>query len=412
MAASYLVPIPGTQTARPRRRLAITMLVFAAAIFRSEVAILLFTNILYLLVLDPTALHDVIFSLITSGLAALVLSVPLDSYFWQTPLWPELWGFYFNAILGSSSAWGVSPWHYYFTSALPRLLLNPLLPLLLLPLSLLHPSLAPRARALALPPLAFIAIYSLQPHKESRFIIYALPPLTAAAALAANLVFSRRAKAPLPALLLAVSMPASLAAATAMLLLSSLNYPGGDALAHLRDLVQAQAGDATVVPVHADVLSCMTGVTLFGTAIGRATPNPRGGVAGERVQRGGGGVSLLVDKTEDEETLGREMFWRRFDYVLMEEPGKVKGGKGGWEVVGVVEGYAGVEVVRGGGGKVEGENGERNGRVVGKGAVVAEVKRWVRRVTGGWWVGPRMEPKIYIMKRIKNGEGAREALGV
>ncbi|KAK0746224.1 Alg9-like mannosyltransferase family-domain-containing protein [Schizothecium vesticola] len=372
-ALSLLVPIPGIKTTRHRRRLAITMLVFAAAIFRSEVAILLFTSILYLLLLDPTALHDVIFSLLTSGPAALLISVPLDSYFWQTPLWPELWGFYYNAILGSSSAWGVSPWHYYFTSALPRLLLNPLSPLLLLPLSLLHPALAPAA---------------------PRFIIYALPPLTAAAALAANLVFARRAKAPLPALLLAASVLASLAATAAMLLVSSLNYPGGDALAHLRDLVQA-AADAPVVPVHADVLSCMTGVTLFGTAIGRATPNPRG-VAKEKVQRGGGGVSLLVDKTEDEETLAREEFWQRFDYVLMEEPGK---------------GYAGVEVVKGGGGAVE-EGVERDGRVVGKGAVVAEVKRRVRRVTGRWWVGPRTEPKIYIMKRIKNGEGAREAVGV
>ncbi|KAK1832813.1 Alg9-like mannosyltransferase family-domain-containing protein [Podospora conica] len=414
-AFSFLVPIPGIKTTRPRRRLAITMLVFAAAIFRSEIAILLFTNILYLLALDPTALSDVIFSLIISGLAALVISVPLDSYFWQTPLWPELWGFYYNAILGSSSAWGVSPWHYYFTSALPRLLLNPVSLLLLLPLSLLHPALAPASRRLALPPLLFIAIYSLQPHKEARFIYYAIPPLTAAAALAANLIFSRRAKAPLLALLLAASLLASLAASTAMLLVSSLNYPGGEALAHLRDRVLVGGGRAAdvpsvgVVPVHADVLSCMTGVTLFGTAVGRATPNPRG-AAGERVQRGGDdGVALLVDKTEDEGTLAREEFWGRFDYLLMEEPGKVKGREGGWEVVAVVEGYAGVEVVKGGGGAVEEE---RDGRVVGRGRVVAEVKRRVRRVTGGWWVGPRMEPRVYIMKRIKSEEGAREAVGV
>jgi alpha-1,6-mannosyltransferase len=47
-------------------------------------------------------------------------------------IWPELSGFLYNAVGGKSSEWEVSPWHYYFTSAIPKLLLNPLL-LLLVP---------------------------------------------------------------------------------------------------------------------------------------------------------------------------------------------------------------------------------------------------------------------------------------
>ena len=167
------------------------MFVFAAAVFRSEVALLLGTSILYLLVVPATSLELVIPPFIVSFLVALLVSVPVDSYFWQKPLWPELWGFYYNAIQGSSSDWGVSPWYYYFVSALPRLLLNPMTFLVLLPLSLSHPALRPAANRLVIPSLLFVAIYSLQPHKEARFIFYAVPPLTAASALGANLLFNR-----------------------------------------------------------------------------------------------------------------------------------------------------------------------------------------------------------------------------
>jgi len=29
------------------------------------------------------------------------------------------------------------------------------------------------------------------------------------------------------------------------------------------------------------------------------------------------------------------------------------------------------------------------------------VRDAVRGVTGGWWIGPRMEPKVRILKRVK-----------
>lgn len=38
----------------------------------------------------------------------IALTVVVDSYFWQKwPLWPELYGIYFNVVQGKSAEWGV-----------------------------------------------------------------------------------------------------------------------------------------------------------------------------------------------------------------------------------------------------------------------------------------------------------------
>lgn len=398
------------------------MFVFAAVVFRSEVALLLATTVLHLAVVPALSLERAVFPFAVSFVAALVISVPIDSYFWQRPLWPELWAFHYNVVRGGASAWGVSPWHYYFTSALPRLLLNPVAYGVLLPLALWHPALRRAAARLAAGPLLFVALYSLQPHKETRFVFYAVPPLTAAAALAANLLFARGRKGPLAALaaaLLVASVLAAFAASSAMLALSSLNYPGGEALAHLRDTVIARSPDAlpqgsdkhadrdaAVVPVHADVLACMTGVTLFGSSVNISV---------------GRSVAMAVDKTEDEAMLARADFWRQFAYVLAERPDGVRRAAAGaagdvaWETVGVVKGFGGgIEVVRPGEEGDESEGGEDGTAaavaaavpVVGRGRMVDLLKKRVRALTGGWWVGPRMVEKIYILKKVK-GTGSR-----
>ncbi|KAM7189355.1 Alg9-like mannosyltransferase family domain containing protein [Naviculisporaceae sp. PSN 640] len=450
-AFGFLVPSPHPKQVSRRNRLAITLFVFAAAVFRSEVAILLGTTILYQLLIPTTSLGLVIPPFIVSFLVALAISIPVDSYFWQKPLWPELWGFYFNAIQGSSSEWGVSPWYYYFVSALPRLLLNPLCYVLLLPLSLYHPATRPAASRLVIPSLLFVAIYSLQPHKEARFIFYVVPPLTAACALSANLIFNRifspkkglKASNGLGSYILAmaliVSILASFVVSTGMLLISSLNYPGGEALTFLRDTVlqsegissiasQQSTSSAVVIPAHADVLSCMTGVTLFGTATGSTIPNHRGSTTrsgsvvrsdirnsndnGAAISSTDAVVTLSLDKTEDELTLSQPDFWTRFDYALAEDPSKVrKGGESEWEIIGVVKGFGGVEVITDG--RQQEEERDTNGTgavipVVGNGLAVERLKGLVMELTKGRWIGPRMVPKVYIMKRIKEGRRDRE----
>ncbi|KAI5927710.1 Alg9-like mannosyltransferase [Camillea tinctor] len=395
VALAQLIPRDGKRPAAAYK-LAIANLTMAAAIFRSELAILLATSTLYGLLVPHISIQRAAPAFLVFFAFSLLVTVPVDSYFWQKPLWPELWGFYYNAVLGSSSAWGVSPWHYYFTSALPKILTNPLSTLALIPLAATHPATRRPARALLVPALSFVAIYSAQPHKEARFVFYAAPPLTAAAALGANYIFARRAKsAPmaLASLVVAASVALSLAASAAMLAASALNYPGGEALAELRGMVSP---DLRAAAVHTDVLACMTGVTLFGQ---HAHPPNEAPAADQAL--------LLFDKTEDEAALANPVFWERFDYVLAEDPARVVGVSGGsWETVGVVEGFAGVEVRRPGAGEEKDED-EDEVRVLGRGALVRRVREEVRKRTGGWWVGPRMVPRVYVLRRMREGEARR-----
>ena len=422
------MPQPDPKRQVRRFRLAIALLTFATAVFRSELAILLCAVTLHGVLTRAVPWDRVVSPFAFSFALSLLFSVPVDSYFWQRyrplPLWPELAAFYYNAVLGSSSDWGVSPWHWYFTSALPRILANPLATVLLVPLALAHLGTAPRARRIALPALLFVAIYSLQPHKEARFVFYAAPPLTAAAAIAADFLFRRRAKslvARLTAVAVTASVPLSLAISSAMLLASALNYPGGEALRELRALIGAssplsQSPDLPAVVVHTDVLSCMTGVTLFGQHTDLDSVGLGGSHSGgSSVEKAGDAttttVRLVFDKTEDPAMLRDPGFWDRFDYALAADPAAVLGP---YEIVGVVEGFAGLEIAKppprdhhhtASSAEIDVESG--SDPVLGRGALISRLKDRVTRLTGGWWVGPRMAPRVHILRRMRGGEARR-----
>jgi alpha-1,6-mannosyltransferase len=168
----------------------------------------------------------------------------------------------------------------------------------------------------------------------------------------------------------------------------------------------------------------MTGVTLFGTgtaaAVGSSSPGlglvgddgkGSGTVMVKQQQqqgRGQDGVRIVVDKTEDDAVLDSADFWSQFDYVLVEDRREVVGGQ--WDTVGVVKGYGGIEVVKPG--REQDDDWMEKGapRVVGLGETVALWKRKVRALTGGWWVGPRMVERIYILRRVKEAPTAQAAV--
>lgn len=399
IAFSHLLPDADGKTPIRRYRLAIVLLTTATAVFRSELAILLATTVGYALATRQITILQVLPPFLAAFIFSLAVSIPIDSYFWQKIHWPELWGFYYNAIQGSSSEWGTSPWHFYFSSALPKILTNPLTTTMLIPFAMSTPGTSRQALPLTIPSLLFVGIYSLQPHKEARFIFYVAPPLTAAAALGANFIFTRRRKSAaymLVSLLVAASVPISFAISTVMLVVSSLNYPGGDALAAMWEIANSSSSDLQSFTVHTDVLSCMTGVTLFGQH--PVSPVDFAGVENT--------LTVKFDKTEDEAALRNPEFWERFDYVLAEDPVKVLGP---FQTIGTVEGYAGVEVLKPGGSPGSGDIESGRNNVLGKGLQVRQVRESVRKLTGGWWVGPRMQPKIHILRKVRDGE-ARPAV--
>ena len=385
-------------------RLCLYLLTFAGVVFRSELAILVGTLTLYLLLSRRISLFTVI---VPAGLAGAIIgllcTVPVDSFFWQSiPIWPEWTGFYYNTILGHSADWGVSPWHFYFANALPRLMLNPLTYVLCIPLSVLNVATRTRSLDLLVPLLGFVALYSCLPHKEWRFIVYVIPGLTAVAASGAAWIWTRRAKSivyTILSLALVASVLVSFAASTALLAISSLNYPGGEALAALNNHVVLLPGQQR--HVYSDNLACQTGVTRFleNHEASESILDVLEAQATMDKQR------WIYDKTEDPALLLDPMFWAKFDYVLAERPEKVIGR---WGVSHVVYGFGGIRVLKPGEESgstfepldtelAEGETAEHWTTKVG--SLWQTLERALREpLLRGWWVEIRMEPRIRILE--------------
>lgn len=402
-------------------RRALFMLTATGVVFRSEIVLLLGAILLWDIYRTPRFLH-IRRAIIPPGLlgflAGLFLTVLLDSYFWlRFPIWPEFSAFTYNVLKGNSSNWGTSSVLFYFTSSLPRLMFNPLVYLICLPIALIVDYQRPDAPTspesstiirILRPALTFLALYSFQPHKEWRFIIYIIPPILAVASTGAAWIWSSRAKSfrnRFLAICLVGSTIASFAASFVMLAISSLNYPGADALEQLHHLHYMQKGEQReVARVHMDILTCMTGVTRF---LQIPPPPMLSRLGGHDDDRNAGGSTLWIyDKSEDPDRLLHPAFWVEFDYALTERPETVIGK---WEIVGTAEGYARIEVVRPGeeGSLLlwssEGEEGTWSQQITRLWRAVESSCR--RFVTKGWWLRIKLEPKIRILKKQRQREG-------
>ncbi|KAI9710231.1 MAG: dolichyl-P-Man:Man(7)GlcNAc(2)-PP-dolichol alpha-1,6-mannosyltransferase [Chrysothrix sp. TS-e1954] len=315
-----------------RMRLALYLLTVAGVIFRSELAIMVATTTLSLVFTKGVSLRRVILPTgIFAALVALLVTVAVDSFFWQRfPLWPEWIAFRFNTLEGRASEWGTSPWHYYFTNSIPRLMLNPVSLLICLPTALLVKSTRSFSIDILGPLFAYIAVYSVLPHKEWRFIIYTVPGLTGVASAGASWIWSRKYKSSLHialCLLLVGSTVASFGASTGLLYISSLNYPGAVALQRLHDLAH---GSQPHIRVHLDNLSCQTGVTRF--------------LQMSSLSREAMPMSIWsYDKSEDITKLADDAFWQQFDYVLTEHGTNMTGQ---WEHLETIDGFDGISMVK------------------------------------------------------------------
>ncbi|KAI8809853.1 Alg9-like mannosyltransferase family-domain-containing protein [Cladochytrium replicatum] len=297
------------------------LLVVSVSIFRSEISLLifpLFTSelLIYRSILFPPAFSRAYTALVLS----VALTVTIDSIFWRAPwFWPEMRVFIFNAIKGGAVAYGVSPLHAYFTSLLPRI--APLsYPLSIFAL-IANPS---RLTRYLLPIFAFVALLSFQPHKEWRFIIHVLPMLNASAGVLISSFISaqqnklRRLRVLLVALLLILVVSGSLFG----LYVSSLNYPGGAALAALHNM-----NPAPPVRIHIDAYTAMTGASRFG----------------ESARELGWTYSKNESHSKPEDFVGMIDGERMYTHLLSHEGLKFHDANA-WEIVGFVEGYSGIRV--------------------------------------------------------------------
>lgn len=422
LALRMLLPEPsGPDRYHQRGRLSLTLITIAGIIFRSELALLLATNTLFLLLTKRIRIQqDIIPAGIIGVVVGLTATVVVDSYFWQQfPLWPEFAAFKFNVLSGQASAWGTEPWHFYVANALPRLLLNPVTYLIGIPASLFFPSTRRASLAFVVPSLAFVGIYSLQPHKEWRFILYVIPPLTASAALGTAYIWTRRTKSFLYrilSLVIPLSVVASFVMSTCILLpASAANYPGAHALKVLH--VHGQ-GTQPVIAVHLGNLACQTGVTRFLQLAPPLLHLP--GYPDRKLPflQSGAPTLWTYDKTEDEAVRSSPAFWDRFDYVLAESEHEVTSRVSDperWEVVDEIAGYDGIRLLRPhekGDGLLEtdiirtlggGPDAVRQYTALRDGVIR-------RYLTGGYWAEIAMRPKIRIVKHVR-GIG-RESYGM
>jgi len=336
--------------------IAAALITFGTTVFRCDLLLLLGSIGLSWIFHRKLSIFDALKVGILTGITSLVITIPVDSLLWQRPIWPEGEVFYFNTILGRSGEWGLSPWHWYFTSALPK---SMLLTIFLVPLSmfriienlvilerkarqrsddvpskkndraLLSPWVDSQWAQFIIPILGFVVLYSFLGHKEMRFIFPALPILNLGAAIG----MSKLTQIAFPPQLTSkgkehftswvgrigfgcglLSIGISLVGSLIFVRTSRDNYSGGDALkeltSHIQNVVSASEGDLTekLSPhVYIDVAAAMSGVSLFGQRAAQvATPE----------------LEWTFSKAGYEESnsaLGRASNYEKFTHLLTED---------------------------------------------------------------------------------------------
>lgn len=238
----------------------ITWLAFTGAVFRLEVGIFGLCIACIALLFGRVSHYAVVVRMAMGAMAGALLSLCVDSYFWNQLVLPELDSFWFNVIEGKSELWGTEPFAAYFTKYLPTIFIPPTALFFVIPG--LVSKRVPSLKIIGLGSFLYVFIMSLQPHKELRFIIYAVPGICMLGASGIASTTSKRTVSSQLLLLLVMGLCAlGIAASTFMAYASSFNYPGGEALESLNKIILQRGEPANV---FIDIPAKMTGATLFG----------------------------------------------------------------------------------------------------------------------------------------------------
>lgn len=304
---------------------AVGVLSFTAIVLRAELILLAASLGIISLGARKISLSNLIISGMRGVGFGVIISITVDSYFWdQFPIIPEVNSFFFNVVAGKSSEWGVEPFLSYFQVHLPNLTNNPTI-LALIPMGLFfhkqpadetdtenenasttNDGVLIKMRILFASALMYMLVYSFQPHKELRFIIYVLPIISLAAANGACAAWELRSRNLGFRILSIGAMFTSVCAigvSLLKLLVSRMNYPGGEALQEFHNILENQeiTYDQSIV-VHMDVPVCMTGATRFLQRYDDAyflEDKP---------------FDVVYDKTEDRAVLAEK--WPTYDFLI------------------------------------------------------------------------------------------------
>jgi alpha-1,6-mannosyltransferase len=174
-----------------------------------------------------------------ASIVSVLITVLFDSWFWRRWVWPEYQVWYFNVVLNKSHLWGTQPFHYYFSYYLPRAFVFNL-PAVVYGLC----KIPTPHRVYGICMVAFIFVYSFLPHKEMRFIIYAFPIFAAYGGWGWTHVFQKARKsriAQLMCVILSVMCFTTFLTCLISLFLSFHNYPGGEALYRLHQILSKES---------------------------------------------------------------------------------------------------------------------------------------------------------------------------
>ncbi|GAA5941191.1 dolichyl-P-Man:Man(7)GlcNAc(2)-PP-dolichol alpha-1,6-mannosyltransferase [Sporobolomyces koalae] len=349
IAIALLVVPPSAVPSKAANRLtlfAFTLLTFATVVLRLELAALLVPLALEQLVRGTIGFLPLVLCGIGSALASLVLTVLVDSFFWQRPsgelFWPEGSSFWFNVIQGKASEWGTSPFYTYFLLTLPKLLL------LALPFALLSLFVDRRARRLCVPSLVFVGLLSALEHKEWRFIAYIVPALNVCAASGIHAVGALFASRALRRYCLTAVVLSNLVFLAFGLGASRGNYPGGIAIRKLEALVHTRSGEVGTLNAHVSAQAAMNGASNFVLHDGQLAPT-RSWYLSKSTTTTTDDPNLKFSKSESRELDSPVAFARAspaFDYLVVDATDstypEVWEQDARWRKVDEVEGFGGI----------------------------------------------------------------------
>eukprot|EP01041_Mallomonas_annulata_P009283 gene9283-19265_t len=103
-----------------RPTLCLYMMGVASVVFRCDMLVILLPTTLFMLISYEIPFWRTLFTGSGVVLLSLIMSVLIDSILWNRWVWPEGEVLYFNTALNKSSEWGTQPFHWYFSSAIPK----------------------------------------------------------------------------------------------------------------------------------------------------------------------------------------------------------------------------------------------------------------------------------------------------